>query len=142
LAADGPSLKSARERFLRGNTDEAIGQYEELAKDAKQKAAAAVGLSRCYEAQGEYDKALAVVDDALKDSAKDVGLLARRAEVLYLRGRWDDAEKAADSALAVEKQCARARWVRAQVWRDRGELAKVKKDLPWFTRLYNETDVK
>ncbi|HEX5272378.1 MAG TPA: tetratricopeptide repeat protein, partial [Gemmataceae bacterium] len=28
------------------------------------------------------------------------------------------------------------------VWRDRGELAKAKQELPWFTRLYNETDVK
>jgi tetratricopeptide (TPR) repeat protein len=141
-AADGPSLKSARQRFLRGNVEEAIGQYEELAKDAKQKSAAAAGLSRCYEAQGEYDKALAVVDDALKADAKNLDLLSRRAELLYLRGRWDDAEKAAESALAVDKQCVRARWVRVQVWRDRGELAKVKPELPWFTRLFNEADVK
>jgi tetratricopeptide (TPR) repeat protein len=135
-------LKSARERYLRGNTDEAIAQYEELLKDAKQKSAAAVGLSRCYEAQGEYDKALATVDDALKADAKHLDLLARRAELLYLRGRWDDAAKAAEDAIAVDKQCVRARWVRAQVLRDRGEIAKAQKELPWFTRLYNETDVK
>jgi cellulose synthase operon protein C len=140
--AAGPSLKSARERWLRGNIDEAIPQYEELAKDAKQKASAVVGLSRCHEARGEYDKAFAVVDDALKADAKSLDLLARRAELLYLRGRWDEAEKAADSALAIDKQCVRARWVRVQVWRDRGELAKVKPELPWFTRLYNETEVK
>ncbi len=141
-AADGATLKSARERFLRGNIDEAIPQYEELAKDAKQKPAAAVGLSRCYEAQGEYDKALTVVDDALKGDAKGLDLLVRRAEVLYLRGRWDEAEKAAENALAIDKQSVRARWVRVQVWRDRGQLDKVKPELPWFTRLYNETDVK
>jgi tetratricopeptide (TPR) repeat protein len=141
-AADGPTLKSARQRFLRGNTEEAVSQYEELAKDAKQKAGAVVGLSRCYEAQGEYDKALAVVDDALKADAKHLDLLTRRAEVLYLRGRWDEAEKAAESALAVDKQSVRARWVRVQVWRDRGELAKVRPELPWFTRLFNEIDVK
>jgi tetratricopeptide (TPR) repeat protein len=141
-AADGPSLKSARQRLLRGNIDEAIGQYQELAKDAKQKSAAAAGLSRCYEARGEYDKALAVVDDALKADAKALGLLSRRAELLYLRGRWDEAEKAAENALAVDKQSVRARWVRLQVWRDRGELAKVKPELPWFTRLYNDTDIK
>jgi tetratricopeptide (TPR) repeat protein len=141
-AADGPALKSARQRLLRGNVEEAVGQYEELAKDAKQKSAAAAGLSRCYEAKGEYDKALAVVDGALKDDAKALDLLARRAELLYLRGRWDEAEKAAEDALAVDKQCVRARWVRLQVWRDRGQLAKVKPELPWFTRYYNEADVK
>jgi tetratricopeptide (TPR) repeat protein len=141
-AADGASLKSARQRLLRGNIEEAIAQYEELAKDAKQAAAAAAGLSRCYEAQGEYDKALSTVDEALKANAKSLELLTRRAELLYLRGRWDEAEKAAENALAVDKQCVRARWVRVQVWRDRGELAKVKPELPWFTRLYNDTDVK
>ena len=104
-AADGATLASARQRLLRGNIDEAIAQYEELSKDAKQKPKAAAGLSRCYEAQGEYDKALTVVDDALKTDAKDIGLLARRAELLYLRGRWDDAEKAVDAALAVDGKC-------------------------------------
>jgi tetratricopeptide (TPR) repeat protein len=141
-AADGPTLKSARQRLLRGNIEEAVSQYEELAKDAKQKAAAVVGLSRCHEAQGEYDKALALVDDALKADAKNLDLLTRRAELLYLRGRWDEAEKAAESALAVDKQSVRARWVRVQVWRDRGELARVRPELPWFTRLFNEIDVK
>jgi len=146
-AADEPTLKSARQRLLRGNVEEAIAQYEDLAKEAKQKPAAVVGLSRCYEAQGQYDKALAVVDDALKADEKGLGLLGlgllvRRAELLYLRGRWDDAEKAADSALAIDKQSVRARWVRVQVWRDRGELAKARPELPWFTRLYNETEVK
>ncbi len=34
LAADGPTLKSARSRFLHGNYEEAISQYEQLAKDA------------------------------------------------------------------------------------------------------------
>jgi cellulose synthase operon protein C len=140
--ADGPTLKTARQRLLHGNIDEAIGQYEEVAKDAKQKSGAAAGLSRCYEAKGDYDKALTLVDEALKTDAKNLDLLARRAEVLYLRGRWDEAEKVAESAIAIDKQCVRARWIRVQVWRDRGDLDKAKKELPWFTRLYNETDVK
>jgi len=140
--AQGTSLKSARQRLLHGNIEEAIGQYEELAKDGKQKAAAVVGLSRCYEAQGDYDKALAGVDDALKSNGKSLDLLTRRAELLYLRGRWDEAEKTAEAALAIDKQSPRARWVRVQVWRDRGDLIKARPELPWFTRLYNETDVK
>jgi tetratricopeptide (TPR) repeat protein len=135
-------LKSARERFLRGNIEESLSQYEELTRDAKQKAAAVAGLSRCYEAKGEYDKALDIVDDALKTDAKNLELLTRRAELLYERGRWDEALKAAEAALAIDKQSVRARWIRLQTWRDRGELAKVKPELPWFTRLYNETEVK
>ena len=52
---------------------------------------------------GEYDKALDVVEAALKDAPRGSRLLARQAELLYLRGRWDDAEKAADAAVDASK---------------------------------------
>src|SRR5258707_5098 len=84
--AEGPTLKDARQRWLRGNYEEAEALYETLAKDAKLKPAATIGLSRVLQSQGEYDKALDVVDAALKDSPEHADLLARRAEVLYLRG--------------------------------------------------------
>src|SRR5438876_5579900 len=57
-AADGPTLKEARQRWLRGNYEEARGKYETLAQDAKQKVPATIGLSRALQSQGEYDKAL------------------------------------------------------------------------------------
>src|SRR2546423_534990 len=91
-----PTLKIARERWLRGNYDEALEKYEELFKDAKQRSAAAIGLSRVHQSRGEYDKALAVLDTALADDARNADVLARKADVLYLRGKWTDAEKAAD----------------------------------------------
>src|ERR1043166_3872338 len=83
-AADGPSLPSARQRWLRGNYDEARGQYEELAKNPAHRVAATVGLSQTWQSQGEYDKALAVLDTALRDLPKETNILARRAELLYL----------------------------------------------------------
>src|SRR5262245_37948254 len=86
-AADEPAtLASVRERWLRGNYAEARALYETLAKDAKQRAAATVGLSKAHQSKGDYDAALRVVDEALKDDAKDAGLLARRAELLHFRG--------------------------------------------------------
>src|SRR4051794_38173142 len=94
------SLKEARQRWLHGNYEEARSLYEDLAKNAATRDEAAVGLSHTWQSQGEYDKALAVVDDALKASPKNADLHARRAELLYQRGRWDDADKAA--ALALE----------------------------------------
>ena len=53
FAADAPTPESARQRWLRGNYAEARGQYEALAKDAKQKTTAALGLSRCWQSEGE-----------------------------------------------------------------------------------------
>jgi tetratricopeptide (TPR) repeat protein len=140
VRADDPSLKSARNLMLRGSLEEAATQFETLAKTPANKSAATIGLSRCHEFKGRYDQALEVIDSALKDSPKDVPLLARRAEVLYLRGRWDDADKAAEATLAIDKQDVHARWVRAQLLRDRGKLRDADKEMAWLTRYYNETE--
>jgi tetratricopeptide (TPR) repeat protein len=140
--AQAPSLKEARQRLLRGNVEEAITAYEALAKDPKQKPAAVLGLSQAYQGQGDYDRALAVVESALKGAANQPDLLARKAELLHLRGRWDEAEKAAETVLEADKQHPLARFVRAQVYRDRGDLKKADSEFRWFTRLYNDTDIK
>jgi cellulose synthase operon protein C len=135
-----PTLKEARARWLHGNYGEAREQYEALAKDVKLRPAATVGLSRALESEGEYDQALQVVEAALKDSPKDAGLLARQAEVLYLRGRWDEAEKVANAAIDADKNQFLARWVRIQVYRDRGDLKKADAECKWFVRTYTRRD--
>src|SRR5260370_18367180 len=104
VAATGsaePSLKAARQLWLRGNYDESLEQYEKLGEDAKLRPAVAAGVSRVHQSRGDYDKALDVVEAALKDAAKDADLLARKAELLYLPGRWDHAEKPAAPATPV-----------------------------------------
>jgi tetratricopeptide (TPR) repeat protein len=138
VLAAPPTLKEARQRWLKGNYAEAQEAYEALIKNAKTRAEAAVGLSRCHQSQGEYDKALTVVEAALKDLPKNTNLLARKAEVLYLRGRWAEAEKAADAAIDLKKDHFAARWVRAQVYRDRGELKKAEDECRWFVRTYTQ----
>ncbi|HEY7315738.1 MAG TPA: tetratricopeptide repeat protein [Gemmataceae bacterium] len=137
-----PTLKEARERWLHGNYGEAREQFEALTKDAKERSAAVVGLSRTLESEGEYDKALDVIETALKDSAKDAGLLARKAELLYLRGRWDESEKTANAAIDADKNQFLARWVRAQIYRDRGDLKKADAECKWFVRTYTQRDQK
>src|SRR5258708_2863407 len=92
----------ARQRWLRGNSAEARALYEQLAKEPTHAVLAAIGLSRAWESDGEYDKAAAVIDDALKASPDHADLLARRAELHYLRGRLDDALKTADAAIAKQ----------------------------------------
>jgi tetratricopeptide (TPR) repeat protein len=134
--ADGPTLKAARQRLLRGNYAEARDLYTALAKDRNQRAAATVGLSRAWRSEGEYDKALEVVEAALKGLPKNADLLAARAELLYLRGRWDEAAKAARAALAANQEHFLARWILAEVYRDHGELTKADEELRWFVRTY------
>jgi tetratricopeptide (TPR) repeat protein len=140
--ADTPSLTEARQRWLHGNYEEARELYQTAAKDPKQLELAMIGVSRTWESQGEYDKALEAVDGTLKDHAKSADLLARRAELLYLRGRWEDAEKAAATAIELKKDLLPARWIRAQIYRDRGEIKKADLEFRWFVHHYNEADVK
>ncbi|MFL5245430.1 MAG: tetratricopeptide repeat protein [Gemmataceae bacterium] len=137
-AAEPADLAEARKRWLHGNYDEARKLYEGLAKDEKSKTAAMIGLSRALQSQGHYDKAEALIADAVRDQPKEADLLARQSELHYLRGRWADAEKAANSALEVNKNQFLARWIRAQVFRDRADLDKADQEFRWFVRTYSE----
>jgi tetratricopeptide (TPR) repeat protein len=147
LAADESKLKEARERWLRGNYEEARDAYQALVQDPKHGSAAVIGLSRAWQSRGEYDKALAVVEQALAADAKPADLLARRAELLQLRGRWDEALRSAEQAIELRKDQFLARWVRAQIYRDRGELKQADSEFRWFVRTYtarsdNDDDIK
>jgi tetratricopeptide (TPR) repeat protein len=140
-AADPVSPAEARERWLHGNYGEAVADYEELAKDPKNAAVAAIGLSRALQSQGKYDAALAALEKGLGAAPKDPNLLARKADLLYFRGRWDDALAAAEAAIAGQKNQFLAHWTRLRVWRDKGDLQKATDEARWFVRAYNDTDV-
>src|SRR5262245_37946457 len=99
VPADALQLKEARKRLLAGNYAEAVQIYEGLTKKEGFQVPAAVGLARSWRCTGEYDKALAALDAALKDQPNNADLLAQRADVLLTRGRWEEAEKAAVQAL-------------------------------------------
>src|SRR4051794_7795858 len=136
--ADEAALKDARRRWLRGNYAEAQKRLEALLKHEKVGPLAAVTLSRCLESQGEHDKALTVLEDALKVRPKDTRLLARQAELLHFRGRWDDAEKSASAALVADKEAFLAHWVLGQVHRERGEIKKADAEFRWLVRTYTQ----
>jgi cellulose synthase operon protein C len=140
-AGESTPLDEARERWLRGNYEEARSDYEALAKDPATKVTAAIGLSRALQSLGQHDQALAAVDAALTTSPQDANLLARRADLLYFRGRWDDAFKSAEAAIAIQKNQFLAHWTRLRIWRDQGELKKASEEARWFVRAYNDADV-
>lgn len=145
--ADETTLRAARQRWLRGNYEEARAQYESLARNPRQRVAATVGISQTWQSQGDYDKAHEVVAAALRELPREPDLLARRAELLHLRGRWDEALQVAEDALALRDEHFLARWVRAQVYRDRGDLALAETEVRWFVRVYtrrsdNDDDIK
>src|SRR5437016_6304704 len=76
----GGSLDQARKEWLEGNYAEARDMYQMLAKDAKTRQPATLGLSKALESQGEYDKAQKIIEALLSAMPKDADLLARLAE--------------------------------------------------------------
>jgi cellulose synthase operon protein C len=85
---EGP-LAEARQRWLRGNYDEARAAYEKLLDDEKLRGRAAIGIARSWQSVGDDAKALEVIEAALKKDDKDPNLLAARADLLFDLGRWD-----------------------------------------------------
>jgi tetratricopeptide (TPR) repeat protein len=138
VVAAEPSLKEARTRWLKGNYAEAATAYEDLSKDDKPAAAAIIGWSRALQSQGEYDKALEVVEKGLTKRDGDPDLFARKAEMLYLCGRWTEAEKAADLAIDKKSENFLARWVKAELLRDRGDLEKADIARRWLVKAYKQ----
>lgn len=139
--ADDAALKEARQRWLRGNYAEAAKLYEKLAQDPAHRVVATIGWSRALESTGDYGKALDIIDAALKDKPQ-ADLLARRAEMLYLAGKLQEAEKAADQAVALRADSFLARWIRSRVYWDRADLKKADDELRWFIRTYSERSSK
>jgi tetratricopeptide (TPR) repeat protein len=140
-AASAQTLAEARQRLQRGNYAEARELFEKLAKSGKDAVAAAVGLSRAWRSEGEYDKAQAVLVAAVKAHPAEGHLWAELADLHYLRGRWDEALEAARHALQDQPDGFLAKWVLARLYRDQGDLDRAGKELVWFIRQYSGRDI-
>lgn len=131
----GP-LAEARQRWLKGNLAEARDLYAEKAKDEKLAVPATVGIARAWLSEGEHDKARKTLDTALKEHNDNADLLGWRAEVSYQTGKWEHALKDVEAALKADKDHFVARWVRARILRDQGDLTNADTEMRWFVRLY------
>ncbi len=149
FAEDSPKgkLAEARKLWLKGNSAEAREIYAALAKDSKPAAPALVGVSRTWQAEGEYAKALEAINGGLKQEPKSAELLAAKAQILYSTGKWDEALASAEAANKAEKESFLARWVKSQILRDSGKLDEADEEMRWFVRTYtarsnNDDDIK
>ena len=131
---EGP-LAEARQRWLRGNAAEARAAYEKLL-DKTHATAAAIGVARTWLSEGNHEKAL----EALKKADGDADLLAARADVYLQTGKWDEAAADANAALKLNPDHFLARWVKVQLIRDQGDLAKADPEMRWFVREYTKRD--
>lgn len=133
-------LTEAQERLQRGNLAEAQAGFEKLLDDPVHQAAAAIGLAQRYSLTGDYDKATQVLDEMLKKKADHPDLLAHRADLRFSLGKWEEAKKDAEAAIKLKEDQFLARWVRARILRDSGDLKAADTEMRWFVRTYSQRD--
>ncbi|MDW8244037.1 MAG: tetratricopeptide repeat protein [Thermogemmata sp.] len=129
--------KQLRQLLQRGNYAEAEEGYRQA---AQQRGAIEdyLGWCRVLRETGRYDDALKVLDEGLKKHKNQADLLAERAEVLYVTGRWEQAHQDVAAALRTDANHFRARWVQACLLRDQGDLEAADQQVRWLVRTYTQ----
>ena len=160
VAEDSPPLSSrsaievADEHRLRGRYDEAIEKYAELLSHQNDNPggkagisehlhlACALGLSRVYEETGKWEEAEEAIVTGLMAFPKSPALIARHAELAFLRGRYAEARQLAEAGIDQDSQHVHSRLVLANALAETGELDEAAKAYRWFTLYYNRTQPK
>jgi tetratricopeptide (TPR) repeat protein len=136
-AADSPTLKAARDDLQAGRYDEALEAYTAIEKTGANAAQVAIGKSQAHQSRGEWKQATALLEAAVKADPKNAPLAARLAEVLFLQGRYEDAEKHAAMAIEIDADQPLAHLVEADVFTETGRLQEAADGYLWFIRYYN-----
>ncbi|HEX5106412.1 MAG TPA: tetratricopeptide repeat protein, partial [Pirellulaceae bacterium] len=127
-------MKSATALLLRGRYDEAAEQYAALAsKDP----AAAIGVARCRLAVGKSDDAASALATAAGWFPTSAEIQAELALLALARGNEEGAQKQSAGALALDKDCVAAHWVRAELLKHEGRLKEAEQAYAWLTDYYN-----
>ena len=129
-------LAEPRQRLRRGNYEEARAGFSAMTDSP----AAAIGTARAWRAEGEHAKAHDAINAALKAAAGHADLIANRADLLFSLGKWDDALADAAAVLAKSPDHFLARWVKARILRDKGDLPAADAEVKWFVRAYSDAE--
>jgi tetratricopeptide (TPR) repeat protein len=139
MAAESPTLPSAREHLRHGEYDPARDEFAALLQSNSSDAlvAAAIGLSEALAATGEYAAAKQAIVDALTKQDESADLWGRLAELQFATGQWTEARASADAAVQRDTDALRARLIKAHLLRESGELTDALTEYRWFVRYYN-----
>ncbi len=139
-------LATATEHRLRGRYEEATEAYEGLLKQTDlpdaDRIAVWLGQSRVQEETGRWEDAEETITAALTAQAKSPALLARHAELNFLRGRYTQARELAQAGVDQDSQHVHSRLILAHALAELGQLDEAAKAYQWFIQYYNRSQPK
>jgi len=144
-APNKAGLETAHVHIQKGRLAEALELYDKLEQAKVDPVAIAVGRSRCYAEQGQWNKAGKTLQKAIESHPHMALLYARLADVQFRQGEYDDAEQTAEKAIQLDAQQPLARLVLADVYTETGRIKQALEGYRWFVRYYNRaqpTDAK
>ncbi len=115
--------------FQEGKRDAAIAEFAKLAKDDPEDRLARTRLVAAYWAANRRADAEKVLTDALKHNPKDVDALMQHSEIEIATGRFAEAQTDADQVLRYRPDSAPAHFVKARVYRLRGQGSLERQEL-------------
>ena len=107
--------------FEEGRRDEAVKEFEALAKRDPEDRQARTQLVAAYRAAGRTADAERVLDGALGKNPKDSEALLQRAEIFLAAGKYDRAEVDLNQVIRLNSDSAAAHYVLAKLHQARGE---------------------
>lgn len=115
--------------FREGKRDAAVAEFAKLAKDSPDDRAARTRLVLAYWAVNRRAEAEKVLADALKQNPKDADALVQRAQIELATNRLAEAQTDADQVLRYRPDSEKAHFIKANVYRVRGEGALERQEL-------------
>ena len=138
LANSGPErYKPVHAQFLfeEGKRDEALREFEALAKQNPGNRLARTRLVAAYQVLNRFADAQKVLDESLQKNPKDLDALLQRAELFLRSNRFSQAEADLNEVLHLRPNSADARYMRAQIQRARGNSLSYRQELSEALRL-------
>ncbi len=139
-------LAEASSHRLQGRYEEAQDAYEAVLKTpdlaVSDRITVWIGQSRIQEETGRWEEAEETMTAALEAQPKSPELLARQAELCFLRGRYAQARELAQAGVDQDSQHVHSRLILAHALAELGQLDEAAKAYRWFIQYYNRSQPK
>jgi tetratricopeptide (TPR) repeat protein len=112
-----------------GRHEEAVREFERLAKQNPNDRKARTYLVSAYQMVGRTNDAANVLQAALKKNPKDIDALVQRAQLAVASGKYEDAERDLNGVIQLQPDLAQVHYFLGKLHQGRGQDARYRQEL-------------